>query len=498
MDGLAFFRMHDGWLRVGALAMVLVTGCGDDEGACDTEGDGCGDTSGGSSTGPDTSGTASTGVGGTGPSETYYSLRVGPADGGEEIESLVALPGGGAVAAGFADGFGDPEGDGWIVEFDPSGSVTYQAAIGASGPDMITDLRPLDGGGFVGTGWTQAGGGGGYDLWVFRLDADHGVTWSYTYGGPGNEQGWSIVPLAGGDFVVSGGTTSFGAGMADYWVLRLDADGMPVWQQTIGGSDDDCGGGDFEEYVLRANRLASGTIVLTCDSASFGAGDTDVWAVAIDGDGQVTWQNAYGGPFADFSWDADASPDGTLVLSAVTESFSPDDSGDAWVLRIAPDGSVLSENLFGIAGVYDETLTVAATPDGGFFLGNAAYPDGDWRYLLLRADADGGVTWFRDHEQGWSWPNALLPLDDGSLLAAGVYWGGDPSPDEMDLWMLHVDAAGDLSSCDRVSDVQGVTQATTATVTPTNAMPMPTSATPEAYPVTVTETDAPAAAACGP
>jgi hypothetical protein len=49
----------------------------------------------------------------------------------------------------------------------------------------------------------------------------------------------SIQQTSDGGFVVAGFTASFGAGLRDFWVLKLDASGSVAWQKTYGDANSD-------------------------------------------------------------------------------------------------------------------------------------------------------------------------------------------------------------------------------------------------------------------
>jgi hypothetical protein len=58
-----------------------------------------------------------------------------------------------------------------------------------------------------------------------RQRQGHAAQWGRTYGGVGSGGTASVQPTAHGGYVVAGNTRSFGAGDADAWVLKLDANG---------------------------------------------------------------------------------------------------------------------------------------------------------------------------------------------------------------------------------------------------------------------------------
>lgn len=424
------------------------------------------------------------------PGSTWSALYGG--EGFEEMEGLLITQDGGLVICGATDSYGEGESaDAWILKLRKDGQPLWQHTYGGSKDESILDMRQLPDGGFIAVGWTQSFGVKQTDVWVLRLDAQGQVVWAKTYGGAGVEQAWSVGLTGDGGYVVAGGTTSFGAGAADYWVLRLDQDGNVVWQKTYGGPQDDGGGGDYEEFVVRVLVDRDGNYLLASESASFGSGETDIWALKLRPDGSILWEKAYGGEYEDSLWSFVEAADGGYILPGSTVSFSPDVSGDTWVLRLNSDGSIRWQKVFGLAQFWDEALSVGATQDGGAIVG-AYYEEGtsDWDMALLRVDKDGALLWQRRYEYGWDWPNALAEMPDGSLVMAGVGWDNDHGQD-LDLWVMRLAGDGTVAgSCDVVQSLQVQQTATAVTPTETRATVTDTDAQPQAVQVTVQESGA--------
>jgi len=84
------------------------------------------------------------------------------------------------------------------------------------------------------------------DFWVVRLDANGQKLWDRTYGGNDNELAWSAQLTSDGGVIVGGGSisgpsgtkTSTNYGDYDFWIVRLDADGNQLWDQSFGGTED--------------------------------------------------------------------------------------------------------------------------------------------------------------------------------------------------------------------------------------------------------------------
>lgn len=405
--------------------------------------------------------------------ETWSALYGG--DGGEEMEGLAITRAGNVVIAGSTDSFRDENGDAWIIELGPSGKPVWAKTYGGPGNEYAIDIKTLPQGGFIVAGWTESFGQGQADVWVMRLDAEGDVVWANAYGGPGIDQAWAIAPTRDGGFVVAAGTTSFGAGESDLWLFKLDGQGSIVWQKTLGGPKDDGGGGSYGELVVRVLEDTQGNYVVASETYSFGAGESDVWVIKLDPQGSLLWQHAYGGQGEDSLWSFAETKDGGYLLPGVSSSFNADGDGDIWVVKIDGNGEVVWEYTYGIPGMWDEALSVTATPDGGALVGGYVEEgDRDWDWLLLRLAADGRPLWQRRYEYGWDWPNALSPLAGGGFVVAGVAWAKDRGEAE-DLWVMRLDRLGRAGSgCGIESAISPRRSVTRATVTPTRAIPRET------------------------
>ena len=416
--------------------------------------------------------------------------------GSEEMEGLWVTADGGLIVTGSTDSFADENGDAWVLRLDGAGNVLWQRAYGGTGDESLLDVRQTPDGGFVAVGYTESFGAGAQDVWVVRLTAAGDIAWQKTYGGPQVEQAWSVDLTPDGGYLVAGGTTSFGAGGADYWVLKLDAAGNVLWAKTYGGPGEDGGGGDYNELVVKALVDHDGNYVAVSTSTSFGVGETSIWVLKLAPDGRILWQKAYSGQYEESVWWFGVLSNGDYLIPGNSVSFSPDLSGDTWALRLDPDGNIVWQRLYAIPQVWDEALTVAVTADGGALLGGYLEEANDWDWFLLRLDADGRLLWQQRFEHGWDWPNAIRPLDDGGFAVAGVSW---PDPNQpFALWLTRMAADGSIAAaCNFVTDIAVQVRDTNAAPVDTQAQVADTPITPQPSAAWVVNTAGEAHRLCG-
>lgn len=270
---------------------------------------------------------------------TWQKAYGGP---GNEVGTWVAASGDGYIVSGATASFGAVVRDLWALRLDSSGNILWQKTYGGPGDESFPHIIPTQDGGYAFLGQTNSFGAGAADFWLLKLDSSGNVTWQKTYGGPADDVPQGIIQTADGGYLLAGSTKSFGAGNADGWVLKLDGSGKVTWQKTYGGPA-------FDEFGRGVLQIAGGYIV-SGDTSSFGAGGGDAWVLRLDNAGAIIWQNTYGGPSPDY---ADLiqpiAADGGYVFTADTNSFGV--GGQAMVFKLDSTGSVTWQKAYGGAGL---------------------------------------------------------------------------------------------------------------------------------------------------
>lgn len=141
---------------------------------------------------------------------------------------VLPLADGGFLVAGTTertDRNGAPAGSGRITRLDGNGNKLWDKLIGRGKTETINAVAPAGADGYVLAGSIVAKSGASEDAWLVKIDGDGKIVWERRFGGDGADRLNDLKALPGG-FIAVGQTASKGAGKADLWVLRLDADGQ--------------------------------------------------------------------------------------------------------------------------------------------------------------------------------------------------------------------------------------------------------------------------------
>jgi hypothetical protein len=164
---------------------------------------------------------------------------------------------------------------------------------------------------------------GSYDFWVLKISSTGTLLWEKSFGGTEIDEARAITSTEDGNFIIVGDTRSSDInvsnnnGAADLWMLKISPEGTLLWEKTIGAT-----GFDVARSVSKTQD--NGFIISGSSRSSEGGftnqGQNDAWVLKIDANGNILWQNTIGGTEIDFCYDAVAINNGEII--AVGESNS--------------------------------------------------------------------------------------------------------------------------------------------------------------------------------
>lgn len=319
--------------------------------------------------------------------------------------------------------------DYWVVKLDAVGNILWQNSLGGDTDDFLNSMQQTPDGGYILGGYSYSGLSGdkteaslgGADFWIVKLDATGNILWQNAIGGSGQDILYAIQQTTDGGYVVggqsdsniSGDKTENSQGGTDYWVLKLDAAGNIVWQNTIGGS--------FYDEMRSMQQTADGGYILGGWSSSGISGDKtepnlgsdgDYWVVKLDASGNILWQNTIGGNANDVLRDLQQTTDGGYILGGYSRSNISGNKTEAslgvedyWVVKLDASGGIQWQNTIG-GSLADVLLSLQQTTDGGYIVGGYSRSNvsGDktqntWGlndYWVLKLDVSGNILWQRD------------------------------------------------------------------------------------------------------
>jgi uncharacterized delta-60 repeat protein len=382
---------------------------------------------------------------------------------------------GGYIVAGYTLSFGAGSEDYWILKVKSDGTVAWQKAYGGADWDRAHSIRETSDGGFIVAGKTQSFGAGVDDYWILKLNSDGTVAWQKTYGGTGTDIAYDVRETSDGGYIVAGETASYSSGSRGAWIVKLNSDGTVSWEKVFGGA------GTVSDYARSIEETSDNGFIVAGDTSSFGAGNDDYWLLKLKSDGTIAWQKAYGGTGNDNVYSIQELSSGGFIVAGKTQSFGAG-SDDYWILKLQSDGTIDWQKSFGGTDS-DYATSIIESSSGGFIVSGRTVSFGNVAddYWILKLNNDSSVAWQKTYDLGGSdlaW--SIQESSDNGYVVAGV--------GSHDYYVLKVQNDG---TCPPLGADTSVTPgATSATVSNTSVTAQSSSATIKTTNATVTDTSA--------
>ena len=316
----------------------------------------------------------------------------------DKAESIRPTTDGGFIVAGNTQSDdGDVSGhhgdyDFWVVKLDADGSIIWQNCLGGSSWDYAYSIQQTNDEGYIVAGNTfsddgdVSGNHGSYDYWIVKLNSSGEMMWQKCLGGSTSDEAREIHQTADGGYIVSGysmsndGDVSGNNGMADYWTVKLNAEGDIEWQKCHGGSS-------YDEGTSIHQTSDDGFIVAGYSSSEDGDvtgnhGYNDYWVVKLDESGEMEWESSLGGSDEDYARSIRQTEDNGYVVAGRSESTDGQVSGnhgeyDYWIAKLNSNGDFSWGKSIGGSG-HDWAYAIVQTNDDGYAIaGEAQSFDGD-------------------------------------------------------------------------------------------------------------------------
>ena len=288
---------------------------------------------------------------------------------------------------------------------------------------------------------------------MVKLDSFGNITWTRSYGGPEDDSAFSVVETKDTGLALAGKTRSYGAGGADFWLVKTDSSGNREWSKTYGGPQD--------EGAVQVINTNDGGFAMTGWENSYGTGANDFWLVKTDADGNTQWSKTFGGQRDDIPFSIAQTKGDGYILAGESESYNLDgfstNDADFFIVKTDSAGSEQWNKTFGgkhdnetssLILSEDKAASIIQTSDGGYVFAGQTYTfdsnniqgSASYDMCLIKIDTLGNEQWRETYgglgtEEGF----ALIQCSDGGYAIIGY---SDSYSGDQDFFLIKTDAVG--------------------------------------------------------
>lgn len=262
---------------------------------------------------------------------------------------------------------------------------------------------------------------------ITKFNADGIPIWNQMFAD--ESYGYSVCTTSDNCFILAGSV--YNGSNHDIYLNKIDAEGAIVWSNSFGG--------DLDDNVFSIVETAEGDFLMT---GSINAGFNDIIIVKADASGDSLWTIVCDLGEYEYGLEIIPAHNGGFMVLAYSYLGNPQNC-QVVLFRLDNDGNILWESILGEESQNDVAGSISITSDNGYIIcGHCNLPGEDYYdVFLLKTDSDGNELWTRYYCREWvDYGNAIVETDDEGFLIGGSH---GPSSFGYDPYLIKTDAEGD-------------------------------------------------------
>jgi hypothetical protein len=319
-------------------------------------------------------------------------------------------------------------------------------AFGGPKNDYGYSVQPTKDGGFIVAGSTESFSAGNADVWLIKLESSGRVAWQKSYGGKRFDGAFAVQQLSDEGYAVAGVTQSFGAGRSDIWLLRLNASGNVIWQNTYGTRNTEIAEGKSFQQTKDGGFMLAGSIIYDASANVSETTHSDIWAMKLDANGLIIWQNRFNTSMQDVARSIEQTSDGGYIIAGYSILFSilKGNNYEFWVLKLDPSGNIAWQKSYGGKNT-DQGYAIRQIKDNGYIaVGTTkSFGAGNYDYWILKLDSGGNLIWQKAYGgEKADIASSVIETADGGYLVSGTTESFGQG--KQDALVMKLDASGKI------------------------------------------------------
>lgn len=289
-------------------------------------------------------------------------------------------------------------------------SAMWEKTFGGAGEDLGYSIQQTTDGGYIITGVYDTYGINP-QIYLIKTKANGKREWQKTFGGNDWDEGRFVQQTDDGGYIIVGDTDSFGK-KGQVYLIKTNMNGEKEWKKTFGGD-----GNDFAESV---QQTSDGGYIIAGGSDSYGK-DYQVYLLKTNAKGEKQWMKTFGGNDHDIGQSVRQTTDGGYIITGYTHTLS--NFIQVYLIKTNANGKLQWQKTFGGAGD-DRGYSVQQTSDGGYIIAGSAdesFVEGIQAYLI-KTNANGRMQWQKTiGSEDYESARSVQQTSDGGYIIAGPF-----------------------------------------------------------------------------
>ncbi len=250
--------------------------------------------------------------------------------------------------------------DFWLLKTDSLGTLLWQKCLGGTLYEEAFDLLQTNDSGFIISGYTNSSNFDvtdtilGTDGWMVKTDSVGNMIWNHTLGTVGEYLLVQMIATSDGGYLMIGKMKNGfpnSAPLYQLYVVKTNSMGITEWTSNYGGSEDEDG---YSLVELSDGNFMLGGFTASTNGDAVGNlpnNNGSVWLLKIDNMGTIIYQKSFGGNSYEIMSSILINSEGGITLLGSTYSINGDIDGnhgkaDLWLVKFTEQYNVISGKLF--------------------------------------------------------------------------------------------------------------------------------------------------------
>lgn len=194
---------------------------------------------------------------------------------------VIELPDSSYMITGSSSSFVDGPSQMFLLHIDSLGQFIWSHSYGQGGSDAGQRVKRLSTGEYFVGGFTNSSGEGAYDMALWKIAENGELIWFKTFGSEAWERINDIVLTEDDGLIIVGETDNTIDGHTDAYVLRVDQNGIVIWEKQYENPG--------EDNVFTIEKIAPDIYAIGGTKYNSSTEKNEGWISKIDGNGNDIW-----------------------------------------------------------------------------------------------------------------------------------------------------------------------------------------------------------------
>jgi len=238
------------------------------------------------------------------------------------------------------------------------------------------------------TGQTFSYGAGGSDIFVMKYNNTGNLEWFKTIGGSSYENAMETQVLANNSFILAGCSDSYGDGIRNGIIIKMNLCGNVEWAKSISAIRKD--------DINTVQETDDGGLFITGRTTSSNFGNYDVLILKLDSSGNLQWGKIIGGNGYDNANSAQQTSDQGYIIAGSTES-NQIGNYDLLLIKLSKTGNTEWIKIIGGNG-FENADSVKQCSDDGYIVSgySETYSSGGYDIVIIKVSQLGEIEWSKN------------------------------------------------------------------------------------------------------